>query len=103
MPFISLGSLLSPLASLVPTADWHGPGWWIVFVPLFWIALFVLLGLAFRGRGWGPGGWCGPGAYRYRAIDPEQLLERRFAEGELTAEQYRERRDVLRESSADRR
>jgi putative membrane protein len=78
---------LIPLAS----ADGDGPGWWIVFVPLFW--LLVIAGLVFlvRGRGGGPP-WAGRG--RETAIE---VLERRYAEGELSLELYRERRAVLEE------
>jgi hypothetical protein len=47
--------------------------------------------LLVRGRS-GRSPW--PGAGREAGID---VLERRFAEGELTLEQYRERRSVLEE------
>jgi hypothetical protein len=64
--------------AVVPLADWHGPGWWIVLVPVVWIAFFLLIGLLFRSRwGWGCG-WGPPGA-RFRALDAESLLERRDA------------------------
>ena len=38
-------------------AAWHhdGPGWWIVFVPLFWIVVIGGIVLLLRSRGgWGP-------------------------------------------------
>jgi uncharacterized membrane protein len=47
--------------------------------------------LLVRGRGGGPP-WAGRG--RETAIE---VLERRYAEGELSLEQYRERRAVLEE------
>jgi putative membrane protein len=64
----------------------------IAFAPLIWILLIVGIVLLVRGRGgWGPPG---PGRGRETGID---VLERRFAEGELSLEQYRERRAVLEE------
>jgi putative membrane protein len=86
-------TLASTTSGLLPVADWdgHGPGWWIVFVPLIWIA--VIAGVVYLVRGRGPRGpWASRG--RETGID---VLERRFAEGELSLEQYRERRSVLEE------
>jgi putative membrane protein len=82
------------IAELLPIANWDGdgPGWWILFVPLFWFLVILGIVLLVRGRGgWGP---------RWSDRGPEtgiQVLERRFAEGELSLEQYRERRSVLEE------
>jgi putative membrane protein len=89
----TLITLGTTLADAVPVADWDGdgPGWWIVFVPLFWFAVIAGLVLLFRGRGYGP---AGRGGGRESAVE---VLERRFAEGELSLEQYRERRSVLEE------
>jgi putative membrane protein len=67
------------------------PGGWILSVPLFWILLIVGIVFLVRGRGGRPP-WTGGG--RETGID---VLERRFAEGELSLEQYRERRSVLEE------
>ena len=64
-------------------------GWWILPGPLFWLLVIVGIFLLVRGRS---GPWTGGG--RETGID---LLERRFAEGELSLEQYRERRSVLEE------
>jgi putative membrane protein len=65
------------------------PGGWILSVPLFWILLIVGIVFLVRGRGGRPP-WTGGG--RETGID---VLERRFPEGELSLEQYRERRSVL--------
>jgi uncharacterized membrane protein len=67
------------------------PGWWIPIGPLFWLLLIVGIVLLVRGRGGRPP-WTGGG--RETGID---VLERRFAEDELSLEQYRERRSVLEE------
>ena len=84
-------TILPTIGALIPLAHWSGdgPGWWIVFVPLFW--LLVVIGIVFlvRGRRGGPP-WGDRG--RETGVD---VLERRFAEGELSLEQYRERRSVL--------
>jgi uncharacterized membrane protein len=66
-------------------------GGWILPGPLFWLALIIGIALLIRGRtGRPPSAGGGP----ERGMD---VLERRFAEGELTLEQYRERRSVLEE------
>jgi putative membrane protein len=63
-------------------------GGWILF-PLFWVLLIVGIVFLVRGRG---GSWTDGG--RETAID---VLDRRFAAGELGPEEYRERRAVLEE------
>lgn len=92
---------MSLFTALIPTADWSGPGWWVVFFPLGWFAFFFLVFFAFRrfapwGCGRGPGygaryagrGWGVP-------ADPFDVLDRRFAAGEIDAEEYRSRRATL--------
>lgn len=90
---------MSLLTALIPTAAWHGPGWWVVFFPLGWFAFFFLVFFAFRrfgGWGWGYGpGYGHPG--RRGPVDPAEILDRRFAEGAIDAEEYRERRTALAE------
>jgi putative membrane protein len=66
-------------------------GWWILSGPLFWLLLIVGIVFLVRGRSGRPP-WTGGG--RETGFD---VLERRFAEGELSLEQYRERRSVLEE------
>jgi putative membrane protein len=95
---------LTTLASAPPLADWDGPGWWIVFVPLGWFLVILALVLLFRvflfrRGGWEPGWGGGSGGPRYGGrMSAEEVLERRFAEGELTADEYRERRAILEDS-----
>lgn len=66
-------------------------GWWMLSGPLLWLLLIVGIVLLVRGR---DGRTPLTGGGRENAI---AVLERRFAEGELSAEQYRERRSVLEE------
>lgn len=90
-----MAALLSGALALIPLADWHydGPGWWVLF-PLFWILVIVaIFVLPRRGRWWGPR-YRGPGHHSRRETASE-LLERRFAAGEISSEEYRERRSVL--------
>ncbi|MFB3739418.1 MAG: SHOCT domain-containing protein [Candidatus Velamenicoccus archaeovorus] len=72
-------------------AAWCGPGWgggpWFLVFPLFWIGVLLLLGFAFRRRWGGP--WrSGPTA--------EDVLAERYARGEIGADEYRQRLEVLR-------
>ena len=69
---------------------WDGdPGWWLVF-PILWFTLWVGV-IAFavtRFRRGGP-----PWAHRAG----RSALDERFARGEITADEYRERRAVMQE------
>jgi putative membrane protein len=82
---------LLTLAIALPIAsgdDW-GPGPWILFVPLIWIAIILTVAWLVRGRGWGRG-WGPP-----RGPTAVEILDRRFAEGEISAQEYRDRRNTL--------
>ena len=90
------------IALAVPLADtWDmhgdiGTGGWIVMavvMVLFWGA--IILGIAWLVRG--SDAWRGG-----RRDKPLDLLERRFAEGTISVEEYHERRDVL-ETGTQRR
>jgi len=67
---------------------WAGHPWgpWFLVFPLIWIAIVVLLVVAFR-SGWGR---------RPDSGSPENILGERFARGEITESEYRERLGVLR-------
>ncbi|HEY8281210.1 MAG TPA: hypothetical protein VIG28_01920 [Leifsonia sp.] len=82
---------------------WAGPwvggfGWFFLLIPLFWIAVFVLI-FTFAGRRWrraarngySPGYGMG-GSSR----SAEQTLSERFAQGDIDEVEYRARLEVLR-------
>lgn len=78
---------------------WDG-GWWIMMLGmvLFWGAIIFLVVWAVRGSpGWGRG------EGHARRETPEEILDRRFAEGDLSAEEYRERREVITSGSGGNR
>jgi putative membrane protein len=96
------------IASTVLFADaWDtnghmGGGWWIVMMfgmVFFWAA--VILGIVWLVRR-------SSGAARFgssqdaRGETPIEILERRFAEGEISADEYRERREVITSRAAKR-
>jgi len=72
---------------------WSG-GWWILMalgMILFWG--LVILGIVWVVRGLrSPGDHPGNGR---RAEDPLAILDRRFAEGAVSAEEYRLRKSIL--------
>jgi putative membrane protein len=69
---------------------WDGFAWWMipmmVGMILFWG--LVILGIVWLVRG-------GLGLREDGKMSAIEVLERRLAEGELTVEEYRERRDAL--------
>jgi putative membrane protein len=81
------------IGALVPSANdhWDGPGAWILLFPLFWG--LVILGIVWIVRGAAPWrrGWR-PGSRPESGIE---ILERRFAQGEIDLDEYRKRRAIL--------
>ena len=77
---------------------WHdgwGPGAWIAmaFVMLVFWAIVVAAIVALVRSNQGPGqGHAAVG----RADDPARILDERFARGEIDADEYKQRRDLLR-------
>ena len=97
------------IGQTVPLADtWGmhgdvGAGWMIlmmVLMVLFWGAIIV--GIVWLIRG-GVRGASAPGETHVSRESPVEILERRFAEGAITEEDYRARRDVLVGGPAERR
>lgn len=82
--------------------DMHGDvstGWMIVMMiamVLFWGA--IILGIVWLVRGAAGGGWHWGGE---RKETPSEILERRFAEGSISVEDYHQRREVIAGRSRD--
>ncbi|GAA4840422.1 SHOCT domain-containing protein [Kitasatospora terrestris] len=82
---------------LAHAADGSWPGPWILLVPLFWLSAVLLVVLVVRRVLWRRGG-CGYGwGYGRGADSPLAALGRRYADGEIDADEYRARRAVLTE------
>jgi len=93
-------SLYSAALVLADNGDWWnghmGGGWWIVMMVgmlLFWVLVIVLVVWLIRG---------GADILAPRSqergeprLDALQILERRLAEGDITVEEYRQRRAEL--------
>ena len=95
-------TLLSAALVLADNGDWWAGhmngGWWIVMMIgmfLFWALVIVAVVWLIRG---------GADAFASRSrdrggsrLDALEILERRLAEGDITVEEYRERRSALSE------
>ena len=85
-----------------------GPGWLFFLIPLFWVALLVLLfgifGRRWRRRafegGYHPGHY---GAWGAAARNAESTLAERFAQGDIDEKEYRARLEVLRANNSPQR
>jgi putative membrane protein len=79
--------------------DWHDGWGGMIFGPiimiLFVAAIVVLVVVALRWLGGGPGPAAGPG-HRHGGRSPLDILEERFAHGEIDKEEFEERRRTLR-------
>ena len=67
-----------------------GMGWMWIFPLLFFIVMVGMMGFFWRGGA----PWCGMMGH-HRHETPRQILDRRYAGGELTKEQYDEMRHNL--------
>jgi putative membrane protein len=76
---------MTNVALLASSSDWHDHGWLWPLVPLFWLLVFFLLARLFFWRG-RRGLWMSQSA-----PDPRAILAERYARGEITHEEYRER------------
>jgi putative membrane protein len=92
-----------------------GFGFLFLLIPLFWIAVVVLIvrlstrrwrragwgGPGFGGPGWGGAGW---GAHQATggAAAAETTLAERFAQGDIDEKEYRARLEVLRANAYSR-
>ena len=76
-------------------------GWWIVMVPLMVLFMGGMMWMMMRGMGGGSSpSSSAPGETPAIRESPSEILERRFAESEISIEEYRARREVLVNGSA---
>lgn len=71
--------------------DWSGWGW-MMLMPFLWIALLGLIVWAVIRLAQRPSAGA-PGTPRHES--PQEILDRRFAAGEIDAETYQRARDTL--------
>ena len=75
-------------------------GWWIV-MPVMMLLCMGAMMLVMRGMGGGGShGWSRPRGRFITKETPVETLERRFAEGEISIDEYRARREALVDGSA---
>ena len=88
MPSITLSTKVTQM--------WCGPGFgWMWIFPLLLFVLMVAMMALFWHRGF-RGPWCGMGMMGGHET-PRQILDRRYASGEITKDQYSEmKRDLER-------
>jgi putative membrane protein len=86
------------ITAIIPLADsWGmhdgdvGMGWLIVMVPLMLLMMGGMMWMMMRGMG----GGSAPSGSSGTTESPVDILERRFAEGEISIEEYRARREAL--------
>jgi putative membrane protein len=82
------------LATAATAAHWGGPGFFPFFfvIPLFWIALIVVLAIVFGRRRRAMWGYW----HEQSASSAEQTLAQRYANGDIDEKEYRARLEVLR-------
>ena len=88
------------IAQIIPLADsggMHdgafGAGWWIVGAALMMLFMGGMMWMMMRGMGGGSSS--APGESRATTESPMEILERRFAEGAISVEEYQACREVL--------
>ena len=69
-----------------------GMGWWIIGVPFMLLMMGGMMWMMMRGMG---GGSSAPSESPGVTESPVEILKRRFAEGEISVEEYRTRREEL--------
>ncbi len=84
-----MGALTILLADTDHMGDW-GAGWWIVMA----LMMVVFWALIILGAVWLVRSLAG-GHHTIRHRDPLEVLDHRLASGEISAEEYRERRELL--------
>jgi putative membrane protein len=94
------------IALTVPLADsWgmHGSGWWLLAAIPMMLFMGAMMWMMMRGM---MGGCSSPDSSARSDTSvsretPMEVLERRFAEGEISIEEYRARREALVDGAAE--
>ncbi len=92
------------IAQTIPDAYWgmHGGGWWILGAAVMMGCMGAMMWMMMRGMG---GGSSQRSSAPSEPPDTTQsaleILERRFAQGEISVEEYRERREILAGADAE--
>jgi putative membrane protein len=92
MTAIAIDAIAGPAASLLPLANehWDHPWPWILLFPIYWG--LIILGIFWLARRFGPRGRTGQFRRPETGIE---ILERRFAAGEIDHDEFRQRRSTL--------
>jgi putative membrane protein len=96
-------------AQIIPLADsWGmhdggiGVGWFIVMAPLMLLMMGGMMWMMMRGMGGGSSPDSSAPSERPGTTEsPVEILERRFAQGEISIEEYRARREALGNGTAE--
>jgi putative membrane protein len=92
------------IAQTIPIAYWgmHGGGWWILAPILMMVCMGAMMWMMMRGMG---GRSSQSSSAPSDSADATQsaleILERRFARGEISVEEYRQRREILANGGAE--
>src|SRR5512133_3945518 len=94
MTAIAIDAASGLAATVLPLANdhWDHPWPWVLLFPSYWA--LIILGILWLARRFGP--WRRIGQFR-RPETGVEILERRFAAGEIDHDEYRRRRSTLEE------
>jgi putative membrane protein len=85
----SVSDMTTMATMLLTQAGWGGGGPWFLIFPILWIGLAVTIFLVWRGR-----------SEQRGTGSAEEILAERFARGDISVDEFRERRDILRRKGA---
>ena len=99
VPFVALAAVAAAVVIAVAALT----TWWLLLalIPLVMVGCMAMMAAmpsmmdAWRPERWGPGMMGSDGWWGRRRETPTEILERRFAEGSISVEDYRERREVI--------
>ena len=93
------------IAQTIPIAYWGmhgGGGWWILGAAVMMGCMGAMMWMMMRGMGGGSSHQSSaPSESPGTTQSALEILERRFAQGEISVEEYRERREILANGGAE--